>query len=266
MKSTLKKVLAGICAAALATTMLAGVGCTKSNPTPDPDAPTKYIIATDTTFAPFEYQDVQGKSVGIDMDIIAAIAKDQGFEIEIQALGFDAALQAVTAGQADGVIAGMSITEKRKEIFDFSDPYYNSTVCCAVASGSSIKGLEDLKGKTVAVKVGTMSADWAASIAEQYGFKTTTFETSDIMYQDVINGNSAACFEDTPVMGYAIMTGNVALKIIAEAAGDSDYATPYGFAVKKGENAELLAAFNAGLANLMKSGDYTKIIETYLAK
>ena len=104
----------------------------------------KYKIATDTAFAPFEFEDKDGKRVGIDMDLLEAIAKDQGFEYEINALGFDASLAAVQAGQADGMIAGMSITDKRKETFDFSEAYYKVTVTMAVKEGSNIKTFEDL--------------------------------------------------------------------------------------------------------------------------
>ena len=224
---------------------------------------TVYKIATDTTFAPFEYAESDGTYVGIDVELLAAIAQNQGFTYELEPVGFDAALQNVQAGQADGVIAGMSITDERKEVFDFSQPYYDSTVCAAV-SDTAIKSLDDLKGKNVAVKNGTMSADWAKSLAEQYGFTMTTFDTSDVMYQDVLAGNSAACFEDTPVMSYAISTGGVKLTIIAEAESTSKFATPYGFAVNKGKNAELLKMFDEGLANIKADGTYQKIVDKYV--
>ncbi|MDY4395410.1 transporter substrate-binding domain-containing protein, partial [Bacillus thuringiensis] len=91
-----------------------------------------YVVATDITFAPFEFQDASGKFVGIDIDLINEIAADQNFTVTIKPLGFDAALQAVQANQADGVIAGMSITDERKKVFDFSDPYFESGVQMAV--------------------------------------------------------------------------------------------------------------------------------------
>ena len=98
------------------------------------DAVKTYIIATDTTFAPFEFQNESGEYVGIDIDLLAAIAEDQGFEYELQSLGFNAAVQALEAGQADGVIAGMSITDERKEKFDFSEPYFDSGVVMGIAA------------------------------------------------------------------------------------------------------------------------------------
>ena len=106
-----------------------------------------YIIATDTTFAPFEFTNDKNEFVGIDVDILAAIAKDQGFKYDLQSLGFDAAVAALESGQADGTIAGMSITEERQKKYDFSEAYYDSYVCMAVKKGSDIKGYEDLKGK-----------------------------------------------------------------------------------------------------------------------
>ncbi|MBR3383623.1 MAG: transporter substrate-binding domain-containing protein [Atopobiaceae bacterium] len=225
---------------------------------------TVFSIATDTIFAPFEYTEADGTYVGIDIDILAAVAADQGFEYELEPLGFNAALQAVQSGQADGMIAGMSITEERKETFDFSDPYYDSTVCAATKADNPAATLYDLDGQTVAVKTGTQSEKWANSVAAQYGFTTVQFDDSDIMYQDVLAGNTAACFEDTPIMTYAIATGNVDLKIIAQVDSTSEFATPYGFAVKKGENAELLAAFNAGLATIKGDGTYQEIIDKYM--
>jgi ABC-type amino acid transport substrate-binding protein len=244
---------------------LAACGATTNDTQADDTAESKsYIIATDTTFAPFEYVDESGTYVGIDVELLAAIAADQGFEYELQPLGFDAALQAVQASQADGVIAGMSITEERREVFDFSKPYFDSTVCAAAKNGSTFNSLDDLAGQNVAVKNGTMSERWANSLADQYGFTTVTFDTSDVMYQDVDAGNTACCFEDTPVMKYAISTGNVDLHLIAESDADSEFATPYGFAVNKGANAELLAMFDAGLANVKSNGTFDEIVDKYV--
>ena len=228
-------------------------------------AGTTYKIATDVAFAPFEYQAASGEYEGIDIELLDAIAKDQGFKYNLDPVGFDMALQSVQSGQADGVIAGMSITDDRKKVFDFSEPYYDATVCAAVKSDSDIKSLEDLKGKDVAVKTGTMSADWAESVKDQYGFNVKSqFEKSDLMYSDVLAGNSAACFEDTPVMSYAIDKVGMGLKIVAECDASSEYATPYGFAVNRGANAELLQKFNEGLAAIKADGTYDKIVSKYV--
>lgn len=219
-----------------------------------------FTIATDTTFAPFIYQ-LGGKDVGIDMDLLKAIAANQGFTVEVKTLGFDAALQAVQAGQADGVIAGMSITDQRKNVFDFSDPYYESGVQMAVAQDSDVSTYEDLKGKTVAVKTGTVGYDFAEQLGSEIGFEVNAFQDSADMYNDVATGNSAATFEDAPVLQFGIASGNVPLKIVTDPEPGADY----GFAVLKGQNPELLEMFNAGLQNAKDSGVYQMIVDRYLA-
>ena len=219
-----------------------------------------YVIATDTTFAPFEFQNDAGEYVGIDIELLAAIAEDQGFEYELQTLGFNAAVQALEAGQADGVIAGMSITEERKQKFDFSEAYFDSGVVMGIAADNEeIKSYEDLAGKKVAVKIGTEGQTFAESIKDQYGFEIAYFDESPFMYEEVKAGNSAACFEDYPVMGYGI-TQNNGLKMVTE----KEQGSSYGFAVGKDQNAELLEMFNTGLANLKESGKYQEILDTYI--
>lgn len=224
------------------------------------DAGKKYVIATDTTFAPFEFTDESNQFVGIDVDILAAVAADQGFDYELQSLGFDAAVASLESGQSDAVIAGMSITEERQKKYDFSEAYYDSYVCLAAAADSDIAGYEDLKGKTVAAKTGTQGADCAESLKDEYGFDIQYFDESSLMYQDVVTGNSVVCFEDQPVMAYGISQGN-GLKIIAEEK--ENFSTPYGFAVMKDQNSELLEMFNTGLANIIENGTYDEIVAKY---
>ena len=244
----LSKVVALILAITIIGTCLVS-GCSKK---------TKYVIGTDTVFAPFEMTDTNGNYIGVDVEILAAVAKDQGFDYELQPLGFDACLAAVTAGEIDGMIAGMSITEKRKEIYDFSTAYYDSGVCVA-AIDSNIKSLDDLKGKTVAAKTGTEGLSYANSIKDQYNLKVTVYDESAVMYQSVKTGDTVACFEDYPVMGYGISQGNGFHMITDLIQGSS-----YGFAVKKGQNADLLKKFNAGLANIKANGTYQQILDKYI--
>lgn len=220
-----------------------------------------YKIATDTTFAPFEFENDKGEMVGIDLDLLKAIAEDQGFEYELVVAGFSAATTGLEAGEYDAVIAGMSITDARKEKYDFSEPYYDSGVGMAVNADSDIASYEDLEGKTVAAKIGTEGCTFAESIADQYGFTIMQFEDSSSMYQDVLAGNSVACFEDYPVLGYEISRGT-AFKMPLE----MEHGNSYGFAVLKGQNAELLEKFDAGLKNMKDSGKYDEILDTYISK
>lgn len=218
-----------------------------------------YVIATDTTFAPFEFENDNGEMVGIDLDLLAAIAEDQGFSYELQVLGFSAAVTALEAGEVDGVIAGMSITDERAQKYDFSEPYYDSGVGMAVAADSDIASYEDLEGLQVAAKIGTEGCTFAESIADEYGFTIIQFEDSASMYQDVLSGTSAACFDDYPVLGYEISRGTALKLPLTMEKGSS-----YGFATLKGEAPELVEMFNAGLANLKESGKYDEILNTYV--
>ena len=219
-----------------------------------------YVIASDTAFPPFEYLDTETNTyVGLDMELLDAIAKDQGFTYTMKNEGFEAATTAVQSGQADGVIAGMSINEKRMESYDFSDPYFKDGQILVVAKDSTIKGLEDLKGQVVAAKAGTEGLSYAESVKEEYGFTVQVYKDSPAMYTAVVNGTNTACFEDRSVVEWAIKSEDVALQTLGEAINP----VGYGFAVKKGQNSELIEKFNAGLAALKESGEYDKILEKY---
>lgn len=220
----------------------------------------KYVIGTDTTFAPFEFTNADGDLVGIDMDLLRAIAKDQGFEVEIRQLGFDAAVQALQSNQVDAVMAGMSITEARQETFDFSEPYFTSGIQLGVLEESDIQSLDDLDGKAVAVKTGTQGQTFADENKDEYGFKVTPYQDTTDMVDAVKAGQAVGYFEDFPVLAYGIQQGS-GFRLI----GQPELGGEYGFAVNKGENPELIEMFNAGLANLKSSGQYDEIVDTYLS-
>lgn len=273
----MKKVFA-LCLAALMVLALAACGGSKPAETQAPAAATeaaapaateapaapakKWIVASDTVFKPFEYTDASGNFVGIDVDILAAVAADQGFDYELKSLGWDAAIAACQAGQADGMIAGASITEERKASgWIFSDGYYNATQSMTVAADSDITGFDGLKGKDVAVKTGTQGAAYAESLKDQYGFNIVYFEDSPTMYQAVLGGQCVACFEDTPIMQASIKDNGMALKCLEDTANAGG---EYGFAIFNADNQELVDMFNAGLANIKANGKYDEILAKYL--
>ena len=279
----MKKSLALLLCAGMVTGMLTGCGSAAKSEAPAdtaasaeteaaateaaeaPEASTSdktWVIATDTVFKPFEYTDASGNFVGIDVDILAAVAEDQGFKYELQSLGWDGAVAAVQAGQADGIIAGATIKQERIDSgWIFSDGYFDATQTFVVAADSDITSFEGLAGKNVAVKNGTAGQDFAESLKEEYGFTVTVFEDSPTMYQDVIDGNSAACVEDTPLMAASIKEGGLALQI---PEGMESEGAPYGFAIMNADNQELLDMFNAGLANIKANGKYDQILDSYL--
>ena len=226
------------------------------------DSDKVWQIVTDTAFKPFEYTDDSGKLVGIDVDILAAIADDQGFKYEIKSIGWDASIAACQAGQADGMIAGASITDERKSSgWIFSDGYYDANQSMAVAENSDITGFDDLKGKSVAVKTASMSADYAESLKDQYGFDITYFEDSPTMYQAVVGGQVAACFDDTPIMASNIKDTGLGMKILDGTGNDP---AEYGFAIFDSSKQELIDMFNAGLKDIKANGKYDEIIANFL--
>ncbi|MEK4028102.1 MULTISPECIES: transporter substrate-binding domain-containing protein [Bacillaceae] len=222
----------------------------------------EYTVGIDTTYPPFEYEE-GGEYKGIDIDLIHAIAESQDFKIKLSPMDFGGIIPAMQAGQLDVAIAGMSITDERKKVVDFSEPYFDAGITLVVKKdNSSIKSVSDLKGKTVAVKKGTIGAKFAQENADKEGFKVTQFNDSPAMFQEVANGNADALIEDYPVIAYAIAQKDLGLKIV----GDRLNGDQYGIAVLKGENKELLEKINKGLAELKENGKYEEILNTYLAE
>lgn len=255
----MKKLVVLLLTTTLAFSMFAGCG---SKADKKAASEKTWVVATDTVFKPFEYTNEKNEFVGIDVDLLAAIAEDQGFQYELQSLGWDAALAAVQAGQADGLMAGASINQERIDSgWIFSDGYFEATQTFVVAEGSDVTNFEALQGKNVAIKNGTAGADFANSLKDQYGFTVTVFEDSPTMYQDVLLGNSVACVEDTPIMISSIKEGGLALMI---PDGMESEGAPYGFAIKDEADKELLDKFNAGLANIKANGKYDEILNKYL--
>ncbi len=267
MKKSLR-LLAALGLSALMIFALSACG-DKTPVTPDPEDPAEnggqagaahYVIYSDNNFPPFEFLDESGSYVGVDMELLAAIAADQGFTYEMKNEGFDAAMGAVQSGNADGMIAGMTIKESRMDSFDFSDGYFEDGQIMVVAADSEIASLDDIHGKTVAAKMGTVSTEYVRSIQEEYNLTIVDYEDSLTMYAAVMQGSCDVCFEDRAVIGWAIQQDGLALKTVDSVNIEPNF---YGFAVKKGENAELIAAFNQGLANVKASGEYDTILAKY---
>ena len=256
----MKKFLAILMFLALAFGVLAG--CGGDTDTNSGEKGKVWVVATDTVFKPFEYTNADGEFVGIDVDILAAIAEDQGFEYKLNSLGWDASIAACQSGQADAMIAGASITQERIDSgWTFSDGYYQATQCMAVAVDSAIASFEDLEGLQVAVKTGTQGATYAESLKDTYGFTIAYFEDSPTMYQAVMGGQAAACFEDTPIIKASIADGDLSMKVVE---GTENEGAPYGLAIFSESSQEFLDMFNAGLENIKANGTYDDIIAKYL--
>ena len=138
-------------------------------------------IVSDTAYAPFEFKDSDQTYKGIDVDLITEIAKRSGWEYTMNHPGFDAAVNAVQAGQADAIMAGMTITEARQKVFTFSDPYYDTKIVLYTRSDQKVTDYSELKGKNIGVKNGTISQTFLEENQEKYGYTIKTFDTGDLM-------------------------------------------------------------------------------------
>lgn len=220
-----------------------------------------YRVGTEPSFAPFEYVDEKtGDIVGFDIDLIKAIAEDQGFKVEIVNMGFDGLIPAVLTGNLDIVASGMSITEDRLKEVDFSKPYIDAGLAIAVTEADTvIKGETDLKGKTVAVQIGTTGAEKAQELKDAGIVKEIkTFNTVDVVMLELSNGGVDAVINDKPVTEAFMAKQPGKIKIVGETlASDS-----YGFAVRKG-NSELLTKIDAGLKKVQENGKLEEIMKKY---
>lgn len=220
----------------------------------------KYKIATNISSPPFEYKNFLDDYIGIDVDLLEWIAEAQGFEYEFVPMTINEVYQALDAGEVDGALARIFITEVRKERYDFSEPYLGSGIAMAVnPSRTNINSYEDLAGKRAAVTRGTIEETFAESIKDKYGFTIVSFDEYTDTYKDVLkDGTSQVLFEDDIVIDFIISQG-YELRTVTQIIPKSFY----GFAVPKGKNPELLEMFNKGLAEAKESGEYQKILGTY---
>jgi len=234
-------------------------GCGKKDAAPQQAKVLK--VGTEATFAPFEFQDEKSKEyTGFDMDLIRAIGKQMGYEVEIQNMGFDGLIPALESGQIDVIIAAMTITEERAKRVAFSEPYYQSGLTIVVnKDNDKIKTFKDLEGKKIAVQIGTTGANEAHKIA---GATVREFNSATEAYMELKAGGVDAVLNDRPVNGYYLAQGGNAH---AKEVGEILQAENYGIAVNK-KNAELLNKINQALAELKKNGEYQKIYEKWFSK
>ncbi|EHI99419.1 ABC-type transporter, periplasmic subunit family 3 [Clostridium sp. DL-VIII] len=258
-----RKVLVSILlASAMSVGLLAGCGASKGDIKAD-TGNKKYVIACDSKFAPFSFEE-NGKYKGIDVEILEEVAKEENFDYDLKPMDFNGIIPGLASNQLDGAISAMTITDERKQTLDFSDGYFVSGLSIvANKDNNSINSINDLNGKSVSVKKGTAGAKFAEDNEAKYGLKLNYFEDSPSMFQAVENGNDDFLLEDYPVIAYKIkVDGDSKLKIV----GDKLDTVDYGFAVKKGENTDLLNKFNEGLKKIKENGKYDQIVGQYIGK
>jgi len=228
-----------ILTAAIVVLSLALAGCSSNTET--------VRIATDATWPPFEYVDEDSKEIiGFDIDLINAVAAEQGIEIEIVPVEWDALLAGVSQCQYDAAISAITITAERAEVMGFSAPYINAGQIVTVAAGTTdIAGPDDLAGRVVGAQIGTTGA----MEIEDYGGELKTYDTVDLAYLDLLNGQIDAVVADYPTALSFVGQSDGELVNVGEVFTDESY----GIAVCN-ENAELLEQINAGLNAVMSEG------------
>ena len=215
------------------------------------------VMATSADYPPFEYVET-GKSdeiIGFDVDLAKAIAKNLGYEVKVKDMDFSGLVQSLKSGQADIVLAGMTPTEKRKKNVDFSDIYYTAQHLVISKKDSGIETIEDLKGKTVGVQLGSIQEGKAEEINKQVPIKIENRNRIPDLIQEIKSGRlDAAIIEDTVAKGYLEKEKDFAGFTI------SDDPKEAGSAIAFPKNSDLTAKFNKELKKMKENGELQKLV------
>lgn len=258
MKKSTKRVLA-MCLACLV--VLGGMFFPVSKPAQAADT---IKVGTNAEFPPFEYIGNDGQPDGFDMAVIKAIGEVEGFEVEIVNMEFKSLIASLSTGSLDAVIAGMTVTDERKQSVDFTDSYYTAKQCIVVPVDSDVTCLADLNGKKIAVQEGT-TGDLLCTPAEDND--VITDESTEVLRfkkgTDAVvslnNGGVDAVVIDKNPAETFVANNEGKLKLIEDETSTEEYA----IAVGKG-NEELLAKINSGLQKIKDNGTFDKLVEEYI--
>ena len=215
-------------------------------------------FATNAEFPPFEFissNGVIGEFDGIDMAMAKMIAEDNGMEAKMENMEFDSLLIALQNGQIDAVIAGMTVTDERKETVDFSTPYYTATQVMIVKEDSDIAKATDMEGKKIAVVQGYTGE----VCVNDLGYSYEAFKKVTECIMELVNGKCDVVVLDSATASKYV-ADNEGLKIVedTEAFGAEEYA----IAVAKG-NTELLDKINASIEKLLADGTVSELAVKY---
>lgn len=220
--------------------------------------PNPFRVATEATFPPFEFQQ-GGQLTGFDIDLMRAIGKEADLNIDFRNLPFDGIIPALQARTVEAAISGMTITAERAQAISFSRPYFRAGLAIAVREDNrTIKNFEDLKGKRIAVQIGTTGALEATKIP---GATVSQFDSAALALQELINGRVEAVVNDKPVTLYAIkQAGLRGVKVVGELLTEEFY----GIALPK--NSPYLQLINDALGRVIESGQYDAIFRQWFGE
>ena len=217
-------------------------------------------VGTNPEFKPFEYIGEGNKPEGFDIDLMNMIGEELGYKIEWKTMAFDGLIPAMKNGEIDVIIAGMSVTEERKQAVDFSDEYYKSKFAYVKLKGdATINKVEDLKDKKVGAQLGTIQEQEARKLSSN----VIPNEAITALILEMKNKNmDALVLED--VVASAYVSENDFLEIFET----KDMADNGGTAIAfdKGKNAELIKEVNATIKKLQENGKYDELLKKYNLK
>ena len=250
--------------APLSAAMLMLTGCNNSSAPAEnaeadtaSEAPMNIKIATESSYKPFSYTDADGKLIGYEIELVDALCAQMKAECEVISQDWDGLIPGLNAQKFDAAIAGMSITPERKEVVDFSDPYFHSGIILIGKKGDDIS-IDSLKGQPIASQRSTVASQYLQD--EHADADIKLYDTQDNAYLDLTSGRARAMMSDK-------VTGIDWLKTDAgkdyEVKGDeiSSDDDAMGIAFRKGD--PLVAKFNAALAELKDNGTYDQITGSY---
>lgn len=225
--------------------------------------PGKLTMSTNASFPPYEMVADDGSFEGIDIEVAGAIAQKLGLELQVDDMGFDAALQAAQTGKSDMVMAGVTVTEERQAVMDFSNSYANGVQVVIVKEGSPIQTVDDLaNANMIGCQMGTTGYIFCSDTPENGGFgedHVTPYDDGAAAVQALMNGQiDAVVIDNKPAQEY--VAANPGLKILDGEFTNEDYA----IGVAKG-NTALLDAINGALEELTNDGTIQSIVDKYIS-
>ena len=215
----------------------------------------KLTISTSPDFPPFEYTDDNDNIIGIEPDLMTLICEKLGLELVIDAMDFDSALLAAQQGKSDAVVSGVTVTEDRKMVFDFTDTYISITQAIVSKEAANVT-MDTLKDQTIGVQRGTTGHIYAE---DDYGEDSVlAYDTYTTVFQALMN-DQVSCILMDDAVAKAYIANNPGLVMNASTYEPENFA----FGVSKG-NTALVDAINAALAELKEDGTVQKIIDQYM--
>ncbi|MCF7891026.1 basic amino acid ABC transporter substrate-binding protein [Candidatus Bipolaricaulota bacterium] len=221
----------------------------------------EYIVGTSADWPPFELVDENGNIVGFDADVMRAIAMVKGYDVKIRDMSFDALIPALKAGKVDIVAAGLTITDERDKVIDYTNPYWDANQGVLVRKDSDLNAVTALStGHKVGAQRGTTQAGWLQDnlVDEGVDVQLKLYDTNDLAIMDLKNGRIDSFMADTPA-ARTFNSLNPGLKMV----GIVMTGEHLGFAVQEGDPEGLLPKLDDGLAELRVRGIYDNLKEAY---